>query len=92
MANWWKKNVNFRDFWENASFFKIDETYNGLKILDAMSGCGIRAIRFLKELDNVQFVVANDICEKITHLIEKNIKINDIDSSKIKGSLYFSFF
>jgi len=56
--------------------------------LDALSGCGIRAIRFLKEVDNVQFVIANDIYENVTHLIEKNVKINEIDPSKIKGNFF----
>jgi len=55
--------------------------------LDALSGCGIRAIRFLKELDNVQFVIANDLYENTTHLIEKNMKLNQIDLSKIKSHI-----
>jgi tRNA G26 N,N-dimethylase Trm1 len=53
--------------------------------MDALSGCGIRSLRFLTELNNVQYIVANDLYEDKTHFIEKNCKFNDVDFTKLKS-------
>ena len=49
----------------------------GLRILEAMSASGLRAIRYAMELPSVQEVVANDIDPIAVKTIEENIRQND---------------
>ena len=51
-------------------------------ICDPLAGTGIRGIRFLLELKNVE-VDMNDISEESVKLIKKNLKLNKIKNLKI---------
>lgn len=44
-----------------------------------LTGCGIRGIRFAREVDGVKKVVINDINEKAYQLAKHNVKINRLD-------------
>ncbi len=45
-------------------YFNIGkEKFDGITILDGLSASGLRPIRFLKELDGVKKVYANDLSE-----------------------------
>ena len=55
--------------------------HKGKTILDALSATGLRAIRYHKELDNVQ-VVANDVDVDAIKMIKDNLKLNDISEIK----------
>uniref|UniRef100_A0A915BNS8 tRNA (guanine(26)-N(2))-dimethyltransferase n=2 Tax=Parascaris univalens TaxID=6257 RepID=A0A915BNS8_PARUN len=49
-----------------------------IRILDALSASGLRAIRFAKEVPNISKVVANDFSEKAFETIRRNINVNDV--------------
>lgn len=52
-------------------------------ILDAFSATGIRAIRYIKEIPNIQYVVANDYAKSVIKIIKKNCTYNNV-SEKVK--------
>ncbi|KTW25646.1 N2,N2-dimethylguanosine tRNA methyltransferase [Pneumocystis carinii B80] len=54
-------------------------------ILDAFSATGIRAIRYIKEIENVEYVVANDNAKTSIDMIKKNSMYNDV-FEKVKPS------
>lgn len=60
-----------------------------MTILDALSASGLRPIRFLKELSNVNLVYANDISTTAHQLMKENFELNNLDMSKIRGSHLF---
>ncbi|KJH45991.1 N2,N2-dimethylguanosine tRNA methyltransferase [Dictyocaulus viviparus] len=51
---------------------------NSIRVLDALSASGLRALRFAKEVNNVGFVLANDFSEKAVQSIRDNILLNDV--------------
>ncbi|MCJ7450547.1 MAG: tRNA (guanine(10)-N(2))-dimethyltransferase [Candidatus Nanohaloarchaeota archaeon QJJ-9] len=59
------------------------QTYNSrkknLRILDALSGSGIRALRYAKEVGHAKKVTANDLKPEAYENIQKNAKINGLD-------------
>ena len=54
-----------------------------LRVIDVMSATGIRGIRYLKECDDVNEVVFNDINKEAVKLIEENVKRNGLEKVKI---------
>lgn len=62
----------------------LKHVFNRKKICvcDAFSASGVRGIRILKEIDNVDFVLFVDKNPKAVKLIRKNIEKNDIDTNK----------
>lgn len=55
----------------------------GLKILDALSASGLRAIRFALEVPNVEMVIANDFSENAIKSIQRNVELNQVQD-KVK--------
>ncbi|HIQ31476.1 MAG TPA: tRNA (guanine(10)-N(2))-dimethyltransferase, partial [Aquifex aeolicus] len=53
-----------------------------LKVADPLAASGIRAIRFLKEVDGVEKVYVNDIKEEATALVGRNFRMNDIPEGR----------
>jgi len=49
-----------------------------LTVCEPLSGCGIRAIRFAKEIDGIEKVVANDISEEAYRFVKHNTGIKDL--------------
>lgn len=49
-----------------------------LKILEALSATGLRAIRYFKELPSVQHVIANDIDPSAVSVISRNVLYNNL--------------
>ena len=54
-----------------------------LRIVDCMSASGIGALRILKECDNIEKIVINDINPLAVALIKDNLKLNELESQKI---------
>ncbi len=52
------------------------------EVLDPLAATGVRGIRILREVENVEKVVFNDANPKAVKLIEKNLKLNRIKKSK----------
>ncbi|MEM3753308.1 MAG: tRNA (guanine(10)-N(2))-dimethyltransferase [Candidatus Micrarchaeaceae archaeon] len=50
-----------------------------ISICEPLAGCGIRGIRFAKEVDGVKKVVINDINEKAYQLAKYNVKMNRLE-------------
>jgi len=48
-------------------------------VCEPLAGCGIRGIRFAKEVEGVKNVLVNDINEKAFHLIKYNIEMNGLN-------------
>ncbi|VDK74624.1 unnamed protein product [Litomosoides sigmodontis] len=51
-----------------------------VRILDALSASGLRAIRFAKEVPFVAKIIANDFSEQAVTAMNKNIEINDVQN------------
>ncbi|VDD90476.1 unnamed protein product [Enterobius vermicularis] len=51
----------------------------GVRILDALSASGLRALRFAKEIPNVLEVVANDFSENAVEAVKQNIVLNGLE-------------
>ncbi|OIR58659.1 MAG: N2,N2-dimethylguanosine tRNA methyltransferase [Amphiamblys sp. WSBS2006] len=58
---------------------------DGLVILEGLSATGLRAIRYAKEIGNVQQVCANDLDPAAFNLINKNIEQNGV-GGKVVGA------
>ena len=56
--------------------------FEGIAIMEALAATGLRSVRYLKEIDNVRSLIANDWDPKAVELIKKNMEFNDIDESK----------
>jgi tRNA (guanine26-N2/guanine27-N2)-dimethyltransferase len=67
---------------------KSDETrkYEDYKftLVDVMSATGLRAVRYLKELNHVDKIIANDLDAKAVELIKVNAELNGDTESKIE--------
>lgn len=50
-----------------------------ISICEPLAGCGIRGIRFAKEVENVKKVLVNDINEKAYQLAKHNVQMNGLD-------------
>ena len=55
-----------------------------IKILEALAATGLRSVRYLKEIDNIEKLCANDWDPKAVELMEKNLEFNNIEKSKYK--------
>lgn len=49
-----------------------------MKILEALSATGLRAIRYAKEIPNVKEIVANDLLPAAVESIDRNIQYNNV--------------
>jgi tRNA (guanine26-N2/guanine27-N2)-dimethyltransferase len=53
--------------------------------LEALSATGLRSVRYLKEIDNLNMLVANDIDPAATELMQKNFDFNQIPKESYQG-------
>ncbi|MFH4982466.1 hypothetical protein AB6A40_009175 [Gnathostoma spinigerum] len=51
-----------------------------IKVLDALSASGLRALRFAKEVPNISKIIANDFCEQAVETIKRNIQLNKVEN------------
>lgn len=56
--------------------------FEGVKILEALAATGLRSVRYMKEIDHVSKLVANDWDPKAVELIAKNFEFNDVEKDK----------
>ncbi|EGR29576.1 TRM1 tRNA methyltransferase 1, putative [Ichthyophthirius multifiliis] len=73
-----------RDFQNKKNNNKEGQNFEGINILDALSASGLRTIRFLKELKNINKIYANDISDASHKLMMENFILNELDLSKIE--------
>jgi len=53
-------------------------TTEGIKILEALSATGLRAIRYFKEISNVRYIIANDMDPDAVECIVRNCAFNGV--------------
>jgi tRNA (guanine26-N2/guanine27-N2)-dimethyltransferase len=53
-----------------------------ISILEALAATGLRSVRYLKEIDNISTLAANDWDPKAVELIKKNLDFNGVDEAK----------
>ena len=67
--------------------------HDGINILEALAATGLRSVRYLKEINNIKTLIANDIDPTATDLMKKNFDFNKINPESYKGKLiYFDYF
>lgn len=49
-----------------------------IKILEALSATGLRSIRYAKEVEGVDEIIANDLMAEAVEMITRNVKNNDV--------------
>ena len=62
--------------------------FKGISILEALSATGLRSVRYMKEIDNLKALVANDIDPAATELMKKNFDFNKIPEENYQSKLH----
>lgn len=75
------------EYKEEGMFF-----YKGLRIFEALSGTGIRSIRYFKEIENtsdtipaIESILVNDLDPKAVEEIKRNLKRNEMPPDKVQA-------
>lgn len=63
------------------------KSFDGIKLLEALSATGLRSVRYMKEIDKLKKVVANDIDPTATELMKKNFDFNGINEDIYKSKI-----
>jgi tRNA (guanine26-N2/guanine27-N2)-dimethyltransferase len=50
--------------------------------LEALAATGLRSVRYLKEIDKIKKLAANDWDPKAVELMNKNLEYNGVDKKK----------
>lgn len=53
-----------------------NKEFKGLNVLEALSATGLRSVRYIKEIPNINKLVSNDIDPTATDLMKKNFEFN----------------
>lgn len=52
--------------------------FTGISVLEALAATGLRSVRYVKEIEHIRLLLANDIDPTATDLMAKNFEFNDI--------------
>merc|ERR1719505_304966 len=63
----------------------VDEPKMGFRILEALSATGLRAVRYSKEISDLETIVANDLSQNAVKMIEQNIKHNNVEHNVVSS-------
>lgn len=72
------KQVLNRDISVLALSISSDGAEPPIRVIDPLAGTGVRALRYVKEVDKVEVAYVNDISEESYRIILENVKINDL--------------
>ncbi|EGC33821.1 hypothetical protein DICPUDRAFT_48748 [Dictyostelium purpureum] len=61
--------------------------FKKVRILEALSATGLRSIRYAKEIDDLDYILANDIEQSAVDSIVKNRAYNGVEESLIRPNL-----
>lgn len=50
-----------------------------IRILEALSATGLRSIRYAKEVEGVDEIIANDLMNEAVEMIKRNVKVNEVE-------------
>ncbi|OMJ16122.1 tRNA (guanine(26)-N(2))-dimethyltransferase [Smittium culicis] len=62
----------------------LPENQSKIKILEALAASGLRSLRYAKEIEGVDYILANDLSEEAVESIKRNAEYNDIPESILK--------
>jgi tRNA (guanine26-N2/guanine27-N2)-dimethyltransferase len=67
--------------------------FKGVAALEALAATGLRSVRYVKEIETLRQLVANDIDPTATELMQRNFDFNDIpkDKEKYQSKVFFEF-
>ena len=65
--------------------------FKGVDVLEALAATGLRSVRYLKEIDKINQLVANDIDPTATELMQRNFNFNNIPEDQYKSNACFLF-
>ena len=68
----------------NEQYEAKNKEQRNIQLLEALEATGLRSVRYLKEIDKIEKLYANDWNPKAVELMEKNFEYNDIDKEKYK--------
>ena len=68
---------------------KRGREFQGINILEALSATGLRSVRYMKEIENIKKLVANDIDPTATDLMKKNFDYNQINENLYESKTFF---
>lgn len=54
-----------------------------IRILEALAATGLRSIRYAKEVEGLDEIVANDLMREAVEMIEKNVKANGVEGKVV---------
>lgn len=49
-----------------------------VRILEALSATGLRSIRYAKEVEGVDEIIANDLMSEAVEMIKRNVELNGV--------------
>lgn len=55
-----------------------NKEFQGISVLEALAATGLRSVRYMKEIEQIKLLLANDIDPTATDLMAKNFEFNDI--------------
>lgn len=58
----------------------VDPSENKIRILEALSATGLRSIRYAKEVQGIDEIVANDFSSEAVKMIKRNSALNDVEN------------
>lgn len=65
---------------KTSRFKTLVKSRERIRILEALSATGLRSIRYAKEVPAVDEIIANDLSSEAVEMIQKNVKLNDVES------------
>ena len=70
---------------QNEEYVARNKPEREVKILEALAATGLRSVRYMKEIDKIEQLVANDLDPKAVELMEKNFEFNECDLNRVKS-------
>ncbi len=80
-----KMKIN-RDFTVLILKYLARKLERSLRVADPLAGSGVRSVRILKEVSNIEQILVNDFDKTVVENIKENFQLNKIDRFKYKVS------
>jgi len=68
---------------------KKTREFKGISILEALAATGLRSVRYMKEIQSISKLLANDIDPTATHLMKQNFDFNGLDPALYESNSRF---
>lgn len=62
--------------------------FDGVNILEALSATGLRSVRYMKEINHLKTLVANDIDPTATKLMQDNFDFNSCNKDQYQSKSF----